>query len=32
MKLKNWRYDFETAGNTTYQFKDGKLKWKISWR
>lgn len=32
MNKYEFKYDFVTVGNKTYQFKNGKLKWIIKWQ
>ena len=31
MNIYKCTWDFITVGNKTYQFKNGKLMWTISW-
>lgn len=31
MKKRNFKWDFVTVGNKTYQFKNEKLMWVIKW-
>lgn len=31
MKYNNFKWDFITIRNKTYNFKNGKLKWVIRW-
>lgn len=31
MNKYEFKYDFVTVGNKTYQFKNGKLAWVIRW-